>query len=166
MQLSLSCVRLMGKTKTLNLKNIGDRKMKNSRFSNVLAVALFAIAMMTSVNMLAQSPEEYIKNDIVENGVVKERVIYVNNDGALERHVHYVYTYNEKQQVTSKQADKWDAVSERWMPYFKMDMRYEGNTVNVTYARWNKRSKAYDKDIQKSSYEMNDGLMEQLMANK
>lgn len=122
--------------------------------------------MMTSVNMLAQSPEEYIKNDIVEDGVVKERVIYVNNDGALERHVHYVYTYNEKQQVTSKQADKWDAVSERWMPYFKMDMRYEGNTVNVTYARWNKRSKAYDKDIQKSSYEMNDGLMEQLMANK
>lgn len=166
MQLSLPCVRLMGKTKTLNLKNIGDRKMKNSRFSNVLAVALFAMAMMTSVNMLAQSPEEYIKNDIVENGVVKERVIYVNNDGALERHVHYVYTYNEKQQVTSKQADKWDAVSERWMPYFKMDMRYEGNTVNVTYARWNKRSKAYDKDIQKSSYEMNDGLMEQLMANK
>ena len=140
--------------------------MKNSRFSNVLAIALFAIAMMTSVNMLAQSPEEYIKNDIVEDGVVKERVIYVNNDGALERHVHYVYTYNEKQQVTSKQADKWDAVSERWMPYFKMDMRYEGNTVNVTYARWNKRSKAYDKDIQKSSYEMNDGLMEQLMANK
>ena len=87
--------------------------MKSSRFSKVLAVALFAMALMTSGNMLAQSPEDYIKNDIVVDGVVKERIIYVNNDGALERHVHYVYTYNEKQQVTSKQAEKWDVVSER-----------------------------------------------------
>ena len=140
--------------------------MKNSRFSKVMAVALFAMAMMTSGNVLAQSPEDYIKNDIVDQGVVKERIIYVNNDGVLERHIHYVYTYNEKQQVTSKQAEKWDDLSDRWIPYFKMEMSYEGNTVNVTYARWNKRSKAYDKDIQNSSYEMNDGLMEQLMANK
>ena len=140
--------------------------MKSSRFSKVMAVVLFAMAMMTSSNVLAQSPEDYIKNDIVEQGVVKERIIYVNNDGVLERHIHYVYTYNEKQQVTSKQAEKWDDLSDRWIPYFKMEMSYEGNTVNVTYARWNKRSKAYDKDIQKSSYEMNDGLMEQLMANK
>ena len=140
--------------------------MKSSRFSKVMAVVLFAMAMMTSGNVLAQSPEDYIKNDIVEQGVVKERIIYVNNDGVLERHIHYVYTYNEKQQVTSKQAEKWDDLSDRWIPYFKMEMSYEGNTVNVTYARWNKRSKAYDKDIQNSSYEMNDGLMEQLMANK
>ena len=140
--------------------------MKSSRFSKVMAVVLFAMAMMTSGNVLAQSPEDYIKNDIVDQGVVKERIIYVNNDGVLERHIHYVYTYNEKQQVTSKQAEKWDTLSDRWIPYFKMEMSYEGNTVNVTYARWNKRSKAYDKDIQNSSYEMNDGLMEQLMANK
>lgn len=140
--------------------------MKSSRFSKVMAVVLFAMAMMTSGNVLAQSPEDYIKNDIVEQGVIKERIIYVNNDGVLERHIHYVYTYNEKQQVTSKQAEKWDTLSDRWIPYFKMEMSYEGNTVNVTYARWNKRSKAYDKDIQNSSYEMNDGLMEQLMANK
>lgn len=140
--------------------------MKSSRFSKVMAVVLFAMAMMTSGNVLAQSPEDYIKNDIVDQGVVKERIIYVNNDGVLERHIHYVYTYNEKQQVTSKQAEKWDDLSDRWIPYFKIEMSYEGNTVNVTYARWNKRSKAYDKDIQNSSYEMNDGLMEQLMANK
>lgn len=140
--------------------------MKSSRFSKVMAVVLFSMAMMTSGNVLAQSPEDYIKNDIVDQGVVKERIIYVNNDGVLERHIHYVYTYNEKQQVTSKQAEKWDDLSDRWIPYFKMEMSYEGNTVNVTYARWNKRSKAYDKDIQNSSYEMNDGLMEQLMANK
>ena len=140
--------------------------MKSSRFSKVMAVVLFSMAMMTSGNVLAQSPEDYIKNDIVDQGVVKERIIYVNNDGVLERHIHYVYTYNEKQQVTSKQAEKWDDLSDRWIPYFKMEMSYEGTTVNVTYARWNKRSKAYDKDIQNSSYEMNDGLMEQLMANK
>ena len=140
--------------------------MKSSRFSKVMAVVLFSMAMMTSGNVLAQSPEDYIKNDIVDQGVVKERIIYVNNDGVLERHIHYVYTYNEKQQVTSKQAEKCDDLSDRWIPYFKMEMSYEGNTVNVTYARWNKRSKAYDKDIQNSSYEMNDGLMEQLMANK
>lgn len=131
-----------------------------------MAVVLFAMALVISGKVLAQSPEDYIKNDIVDQGVVKERIIYVNNDGVLERHIHYVYTYNEKQQVTSKQAEKWDTLSDRWIPYFKMEMSYEGNTVNVTYARWNKRSKAYDKDIQNSSYEMNDGLMEQLMANK
>lgn len=140
--------------------------MKSSRFSKVMAVVLFAMALVISGKVLAQNPEDYIKNDIVDQGVVKERIIYVNNDGVLERHIHYVYTYNEKQQVTSKQAEKWDDLSDRWIPYFKMEMSYEGNTVNVTYARWNKRSKAYDKDIQNSSYEMNDGLMEQLMANK
>ena len=45
-------------------------------------------------------------------------------------------------------------------------MAYDGNTVNVTYARWNQRSTAFDKDIQTSSYEMNESLMEQLMACK
>ena len=140
--------------------------MKNSRFSKVVAMALFAVAVMTSGNVLASSPEDYIKNDIVVNGIVTERVIYVNNDGTLERHIHYVYTYNDKQQVTSKKAEKWDSVSESWKPYFKMDMAYDGNTVNVTYARWNQRSKAFDKDIQTSSYEMNESLMEQLMACK
>ena len=31
-------------------------------------------------------------NDVAENGVVTERIIYVNSDGMLNRHIHYIYS--------------------------------------------------------------------------
>lgn len=140
--------------------------MKTSFSFKLLVMALFAATSMMSVNAGAAAPEDYVKNDKVENGMVIERLIFINNDGALERHIRYQYTYDSENRPKSKQAEKWNTVSEAWEPYFKLDMNYQGQQVEVTYARWNKKSKAYDKDIQKTSYQMNDGLMEQLMASR
>ena len=105
-------------------------------------------------------------NDVAENGVVTERIIYVNSDGMLNRHIHYIYSYNEGNQLTCKRAEKWDSVSEEWKPYFLLQMAYENDEVVVTYSRWNQRTKHYDKDVQTWRYEISDDLREQLMANR
>jgi len=84
------------------------------------------------------------------------KTIFKNENGHLFRHLRYTYTYDNENRVTSKEASKWDSSQEAWVPYFKMDVSYTNSEVELSYARWNFKSNAYDSNIQKSFYELND----------
>ncbi len=51
------------------------------------------------------------------------------------------------------------AYKDEWTPYFKMTYQYGNDEITMSYARWNETHKAYDKDMKKSVYEMNDENM-------
>lgn len=42
---------------------------------------------------------------------------------------------------------------------FKMTYQYGNDEITMSYARWNESHKAYDKDMKKSVYELNDENM-------
>ena len=67
--------------------------------------------------------------------------------------------------MTSKEASKWDSSKEAWVPYFKMDVSYANNEVELSYARWNSKSNAYDSNIEKTVYEMNDDNVTLMLAS-
>lgn len=140
--------------------------MKRSFLRVIMVAVVLSMAALNGINLLASNTEDYIKNDVVVNGLVTERIIYVNSEGMLNRHIHYIYSYNTGNQMTCKKAEKWDSVSEEWKPYFQLEMAYENDEVVVTYARWNQRTKHYDKDVQVTRYKISDNLKEQLMANR
>ena len=95
----------------------------------------------------------------------RSKTIFKNEDGHLFRHLRYTYTYDNENRVTSKEASKWDSSQEAWVPYFKMDVSYTNSEVELSYARWNSKSNAYDSNIQKSFYELNDADATLMLAS-
>ena len=93
------------------------------------------------------------------------KTIFKNEDGRLFRHLRYTYTYDNENRVASKEASKWDSVKEAWVPYFKMNVEYSNNEIAVNYARWNSKSNAYDSNMQKSVYALNDANATLMLAS-
>lgn len=113
----------------------------------------------------ASNPNQYVKNEEMTGELITARTIFKNEDGHLFRHLRYTYTYDNENRVTSKEAAKWDNVKEAWVPYFKMDVSYTNSEVELSYARWNSKSNAYDSNIQKSFYELNDADATLMLAS-
>lgn len=113
----------------------------------------------------ASNPTQYVKNEEMTGELMTAKTIFKNEDGRLYRHLRYTYTYDTENRVTSKEASKWDSSKEAWVPYFKMDVSYANNEVELSYARWNSKSNAYDSSIKKTVYEMNDDNVTLMLAS-
>ncbi|MBD9112175.1 DUF3836 domain-containing protein, partial [Bacteroides nordii] len=88
-----------------------------------------------------------------------------NESGYLFRHLRYTYTYDNENRVVCKEAAKWDSMKEAWTPYFKLDITYNTNEVEMNYALWNAGSRTFDKNMEKSTYALNDGNAVRLLAS-
>ena len=100
----------------------------------------------------------FITNEEKVDELVVSKVIY-RLDGSLYRHMKYDFTYDDQKRMSSKEAFKWDASTEKWIPYFKIDYTYSSNEITLVYARWNDSHRAYDASVEKSVYELNDANM-------
>ena len=131
------------------------------------AVVMVAVVMVSVMNFSASAsnPTQYVKNEEMTGELMTAKTIFKNEDGHLFRHLRYTYTYDNENRVTSKEASKWDSSKETWVPYFKMDVFYANNEVELSYARWNSKSNAYDSNIEKTVYEMNDDNVTLMLAS-
>ena len=131
------------------------------------AVVMVAVVMASVMNFSASAanPTQYVKNEEMTGELMTAKTIFKNEDGHLFRHLRYTYTYDNENRVTSKEASKWDSAKEAWIPYFKMEVSYTDNEVELNYARWNSKSNAYDSNIQKSFYELNDDNVTLMLAS-
>lgn len=130
--------------------------MKTNLISKAVVMMVVVMASVMNFSASASNPTQYIKNEEMTGELMTAKTIFKNEDGRLFRHLRYTYTCDNENRVTSKEASKWDSVKEAWVPYFKMNMEYSNNEIEVNYARWNSKSNAYDSNIQKSVYELND----------
>ena len=123
------------------------------------AVAFVAMVIVSVMNSEVKAQSSFITNEEVKNDLVVAKTIFKQDGAYLYNHMRYEFTYDNENRLTGKIAAKWDSVKEQWTPYFKMSYQYEGSEITMSYARWNQSHKAYDKDIKKSVYEMNDENM-------
>ena len=123
------------------------------------------MASVMNFSASASNPTQYVKNEEMTGELMTAKTIFKNEDGRLYRHLRYTYTYDTENRVTSKEASKWDSSKEAWVPYFKMDVFYANNEVELSYARWNSKSNAYDSSIKKTVYEMNDDNVTLMLAS-
>lgn len=122
------------------------------------AVVIVAVVMASVMNFSASAsnPTNYVKNEEVTNGLITAKTIFRNEDGYLFRHLRYTYTYDNENRIISKEASKWDNSKEAWTPYFKLNVIYSDNEVELNYASWNSKNSTYDDNKQKTVYELND----------
>ena len=123
--------------------------MKTNLISKAVVMLAVVMASVMNFSASASNPTQYVKNE----------------DGHLYRHLRYTYIYDNENRVTSKEASKWDSTQEAWVPYFKMNVSYVNNEVELSYARWNPKSNAYDSNIEKTVYELNDSNAALMLAS-
>ena len=139
--------------------------MKTNLISKAVVMLAVVMASVMNFSANASNPTQYVKNEEMTGELMTAKTIFKNEDGHLFRHLRYTYTYDNENRVTSKEASKWDSSKETWVPYFKMDVSYTNNEVELSYARWNSKSNAYDSSIEKTVYEMNDDNVTLMLAS-
>ena len=139
--------------------------MKTNLISKAVVMLAVVMASVMNFSASASNPTQYVKNEEMTGELMTAKTIFKNEDGHLFRHLRYTYTYDNENRVTSKEASKWDSSKETWVPYFKMDVSYANNEVELNYARWNSKSNAYDSSIEKTVYEMNDNNVTLMLAS-
>ena len=139
--------------------------MKTNLISKAVVMLAVVMASVMNFSASASNPTQYVKNEEMTGELMTAKTIFKNEDGRLYRHLRYTYTYDTENRVTSKEASKWDSSKEAWVPYFKMDVSYANNEVELNYARWNSKSNAYDSSIKKTVYEMNDDNVTLMLAS-
>ena len=139
--------------------------MKTNLISKAVVMLAVVMASVMNFSASASNPTQYVKNEEMTGELMTAKTIFKNEDGRLYRHLRYTYTYDTENRVTSKEASKWDSSKEAWVPYFKMDVSYANNEVELNYARWNSKSNAYDSSIEKTVYEMNDNNVTLMLAS-
>ena len=139
--------------------------MKTSLISKAVVMLAVVMASVMNFSASASNPTQYVKNEEMTGELMTAKTIFKNEDGHLFRHLRYTYTYDNENRVTSKEASKWDSSKETWVPYFKMDVSYANNEVELSYARWNSKSNAYDSNVEKTVYELNDSNAALMLAS-
>ena len=139
--------------------------MKTNLISKAVVMLAVVMASVMNFSANASNPTQYVKNEEMTGELMTAKTIFKNEDGHLFRHLRYTYTYDNENRVTSKEASKWDSSKEAWVPYFKMDVSYTNNEVELSYARCNSKSNAYDSSIEKTVYEMNDDNVTLMLAS-
>lgn len=131
--------------------------MKTTVLFRMIVLVAMVFAGISNTQARVQE-NNFITNEEKVGDVVMSKVIY-KLDGTLYRHMKYDFAYDDQNRMTSKEAFKWDAASEKWTPYFKVSYAYSSNEITLLYARWNESHKAYDASVEKSVYELNDANM-------
>ena len=130
--------------------------MKTNLISKAVVMVAVVMASVMNFSASASNPTQYVKNEEMTGELMTAKTIFKNEDGHLYRHLRYTYAYDIENRVTSKEASKWDSVKEAWVPYFKLNVTYSDNQVEVSYARWNSKDRVYNDKVEKSIYELND----------
>lgn len=132
----------------LHYKMIKQIVMKKSVFKK----SIFALVAMfiCSIAINASSPRNYIYDTKEENGKVISKVVFLQEEGLLNKEVKYEFAYNEAGKVTEKKAFRWNKKSGNWEPFYLTTYAYNGasDEINSVYAMWNKSKNDFSLNVQ------------------
>ena len=110
----------------------------------------FVVLFVCSLAMSAASPRNYLYDTKEENGKIVSKVIFLQEEGLLNKQVKYEFAYNDNGKVAEKKAYRWNQAKETWDPYYLITYQYnEDGNITSEYGMWDKKKKDYSLNIQK-----------------
>lgn len=108
------------------------------------------VLFVCSLAMSAASPRNYLYDTKEENGKIVSKVVFLQEEGLLNKQVKYEFAYNEAGKVAEKKAYRWNSSKETWDPYYLITYQYNGENgeINTVYGMWNKKKKDFSLNIQ------------------
>lgn len=108
------------------------------------------VLFVCSLAMSAASPRNYLYDTKEENGKIVSKVVFLQEEGLLNKQVKYEFTYNDNGRVAEKKAYRWNKTKETWDPYFLISYQYnEDGNITSEYGMWDKKKKDYSLNQQK-----------------
>ena len=122
--------------------------MKTSILSK--SILVLAVMFLCNLAMSAASPREYMYDTKEENGKIVSKVIFLQEEGLLNKQVKYEFAYNDNGKVAEKKAYRWNQAEETWDPYYLITYQYnEDGNITSEYGMWDKKKKDYSLNTQK-----------------
>ena len=110
----------------------------------------FVVLFVCSLAMNAASPRNYLYDTKEENGKIVSKVIFLQEEGLLNKQVKYEFAYNDNGKVAEKKAYRWNQAKETWDPYYLITYQYnEDGNITSEYGMWDKKKKDYSLNTQK-----------------
>ncbi len=110
----------------------------------------FVVLFVCSLAMSAASPRNYLYDTKEENGKIVSKVIFLQEEGFLNKQVKYEFAYNDNGKVAEKKAYRWNQAKETWDPYYLITYQYnEDGNITSEYGMWDKKKKDYSLNTQK-----------------
>ena len=110
----------------------------------------FVVLFVCSLAMSAASPRNYLYDTKEENGKIVSKVIFLQEEGLLNKQVKYEFAYNDNGKVAEKKAYRWNQAKETGDPYYLITYQYnEDGNITSEYGMWDKKKKDYSLNTQK-----------------
>ena len=98
------------------------------------------VLFVCSLAMSAASPRNYLYDTKEENGKIVSKVIFLQEEGLLNKQVKYEFAYNDNGKVAEKKAYRWNQAKETWDPYYLITYQYnEDGNITSEYGMWDKK---------------------------
>lgn len=113
-------------------------------------ILALVVLFVCSLAMSAVSPRNYLYDTKEENGKIVSKVIFLQEEGLLNKQVKYEFAYNDNGKVAEKKAYRWNQAKETWDPYYLITYQYnEDGNITSEYGMWDKKKKDYSLNTQK-----------------
>lgn len=119
--------------------------------TTVFCQSIFALVFtfICSFSLQAASPKNYLYDTKEENGKIVSKVIFLQEDGLLNKQVKYEFAYNEIGKVSEKKAYRWNKSTDEWEPYYLISYQYEDDgNIRTQYGMWDRKKKDFSLNVQ------------------
>lgn len=108
------------------------------------------VLFVCSLAMSAASPRNYLYDTKEENGKIVSKVVFLQEEGLLNKQVKYEFAYNDNGKVAEKKAYRWNKTKETWDPFYLISYQYneENGEINSVYGMWDKKKKDFSLNTQ------------------
>lgn len=126
--------------------------MKATSLFKVVAVAV-TLLLSVSTNAAIVKEKKLFTNEVIEGDMIVSKIVY-EMDSSLTPYMKYDYTYDNEARIVAIEVLKWDSGSDKWEPSYKTSYLYKVDKIGVELGYWDKKHKAFDKDVKNYECEL------------
>ena len=95
------------------------------------SILALVFTFMCSLAISAASPKDYLYDTKEENGKIISKVVFLQENGLLNKQVRYEFLYNENGKVSEKKAFRWDRTNDEWVPFYQITYQYDDQSGEI-----------------------------------
>lgn len=111
-----------------------------------------ATIMAMYLNAAGSANSQYAYNADIENGQVNTMYVMNKSGNNLSGKLKYSYTYDAAGRLTAKTASRYNSLTDKYVPAFRLDFSYTADGYAVERCTWNSRSKSFNRPDSRTEY--------------
>ena len=102
---------------------------------------------MCSLAISAASPKDYLYDTKEENGKIISKVVFLQENGLLNKQVRYEFQYNENGKVSEEESVSLGSDKRQWVPFYQITYQYDDQSGDKTncYGMWDDEEENFSK---------------------